>query len=115
MPSKTLKKASYHFAVRIVKLAQKLRDGKNENVLSNEVLKSRTAIGALVRAAELESNSEEYSETLHLALKEAHRAIYWLDIIEDTGYILETIAYSLKSDCNKLIEGIDLEKASVSS
>ncbi len=115
MPTKTLKTASYHFAVRIVKLSQKLRDEKNENVLSDEVLKSGTAIGAIIRSAEVESNSEAYLESLHIALKEAHRTLFWLDIIGDTGYILETIAFSLKTDCNKLIEGIELAKAGVNN
>lgn len=114
MSTKSLKTASYHFAVRIVKLAQKLRDEKNENVLSNEVLKCGTAIGVFIREAELEPNNGEHQKNLHNALKEAKKTIYWLDIIEDTGYILETIAFSLKSDCEKLIERIESAKSGIS-
>lgn len=106
--TKPLKLASYHFSVRIVKLAQKLQSEQNEVVLSNAVLKNGTNIGLLIADAELARDSKEFEDTMHMALKEAKRTIYWLTIIQDTGYVLETLGFSLKSDCEKIIEQIEM-------
>ena len=115
MPAKPLETACFHFAVRIAKLAQKLQDERRDLALSSEVLKSGTNIGFLVSEAELKKDSEEYTNMIEAALKEAKRTHYWLSIIEGTGWLPETLAFGLKSDCDKLIERLQMAKSGVNT
>ena len=69
---------SYAFAVRIVNLVQFLRKEKSEYVLSKQVLRSGTAIGALIREAEFAQSKSDFIHKLSIALKEANETDYWM-------------------------------------
>lgn len=75
-----LKTKSYDFALQIVKLSQWLQTEKREYVLSKQVLRSGTAIGALVREAEFGQSKIDFVHKLTIALKEANETDYWLNI-----------------------------------
>jgi four helix bundle protein len=97
-----LKDKSFEFAVRIVKLSQFLQ-GKNEYVLSKQVLKSGTAIGGLVREAEFAQSNADFINKFSIALKEANETAYWLDLMKSTNYIDANLYESLASECKELI------------
>ena len=98
-----LKQKSYDFAIRVVKLSQYLQREKKEFVLSKQVLRSGTAIGALIREAEFAQSKADFANKMSIALKEANETEYWLCLLKDTGFISETQSESLRSDCSELI------------
>jgi len=104
MKESVLKIKSYKFAIRIVKLYQCLTKEKKEFVLSKQILKSGTAIGALIREAEFAQSKADFINKMNIALKEANETIYWLEILKDTGYIDDKLFKSLNNDCEELIK-----------
>lgn len=94
---------SYTFAIRIVKLSQYLQKEKSEYVLSKQILRSGTAIGALVRESEFGQSKQDFVHKLSISLKEANETDYWLSLLHDTEYMDERLYESLKNDCNELI------------
>ncbi len=103
MEGSPLKNKSYLFEIRIVKLSQYLQDEKREFVLSKQVLRSGTAIGALVREAEFGQSKPDFTSKMSIALKEANETEYWLSLLKDTEFISEKECMSLQGDCNELI------------
>lgn len=104
MKEGVLKTKSYKFAIRIVRLYQFLIKNKKEFVLSKQVLRSGTAIGALVREAEFAQSKADFINKMSIALKEANETMYWLEILKDTNYIDEKLFQSLYEDCEELIK-----------
>ena len=90
------------FALRIIKLYQLLKES-HESVLSRELLKSGTSIGANVREALRAQSDADFISKLHIALKEADETAYWLEILHDTDYINTPLYNSLNSDCDEII------------
>lgn len=103
MGKSILKDKSYAFAIRIVRLSQYLQAEKKEYVLSKQILRSGTAIGALVREAEFGQSKADFINKMSIALKEANETDYWLNILNDTNFLDEKMFDSLRSDCNELI------------
>ena len=98
-----LKAKSYAFAVRVVKLSQYLQSEKREYVLSKQVLRSGTAIGALQREAEFGQSKADFIHKMNIALKEANETAYWICLLKDTGYLDHRGFQSLHTDCKQLI------------
>lgn len=94
---------SYAFAVKIVNLIQFLQKEKSEYVLSKQVLRSGTAVGALIREAEFAQSKSDFVHKLSIALKEANETDYWICLLKDTNYISVSEYESLASDCSELI------------
>lgn len=95
---------SYAFAIRIIKLYNFLSAGKKEFVLSKQVLKSGTAIGALVREAEHAQSKSDFLNKMNIALKEANETEYWLMLLKDTGYIQQDEFDSIIKDCEEVLK-----------
>lgn len=91
----TLQSRSFAFAVRIVNLCKYLCDVKKECVLSRHLLRSGTAIGALIREAEYAGNKGEFAQKVAMALKEANETEYWILLLRETGYLTTGEAESL--------------------
>ncbi len=89
MGKSILKEKSYVFAIRVVKLSQFLREERKEFVLSKQILRSGTAIGALVREAEFGQSKADFKSKMSIALKEANETDYWLNLLKDTNYLNE--------------------------
>ena len=104
MKSSILKEKSFAFAIRIVRLYQFLVESKKEFVLSKQVLRSGTAIGALVREAEYGQSKRDFVSKLSISLKEANETIYWLEILKTTDYIGEKEFSSMKRDGEELLK-----------
>ncbi len=103
MDKNVLRNKSYQFAIRMVKLSQYLQMEKKEFVLSKQILRSGTAIGALIREAEYGQSKLDFIHKMSIALKEANETEYWINILKDTGYIDEKLFISLLNDCNELL------------
>ena len=98
-----LRDKSYQFSIRIVRLCQFLQKNKKEFVLSKQVLRSGTAVGALIREAEFGQSKADFTSKMSIALKEANETDYWLSLLMDTDYISESQFLSLQPDCKELI------------
>ena len=83
-----LREKSYQFALEIVNLRKTLSK-KEEYVLSKQILRSGTSIGALVRESEYAQSKADFVNKLSIALKEANETDYWLSILKDSDYISE--------------------------
>jgi len=99
-----LKDKSYVFALRVVKLAQYLNTNKKEYVLSKQVLRSGTAIGALVSEAEFAQSKPDFINKLSIGLKEANETYYWLKLLHEGEYISEIMFDSIKPQTKELIK-----------
>jgi four helix bundle protein len=98
-----LKTKSYKFAIRVVRLSQFLQEERKEFVLSKQVLRSGTAVGALIREAEFGQSRPDFTSKMSIALKEANETDYWLSILKDTDYLESKLFDSLQSECKELI------------
>ena len=98
----TAKFKSKKFAVRIVNLYKYLGNDKKEYVLSKQILRSGTSIGANIAEAECGISKKDFLSKIYIALKECVETIYWLDLLYETGYIDERMYLSMKSDCDEL-------------
>jgi len=95
---------SFDFAVRVVNAYKYLADKKREFVLSRQLLRSGTAIGALVREAEHAESKADFTHKMSIALKEANETDYWLELLYKTDYFSEKEYQALKSDAVELIK-----------
>lgn len=98
-----LKEKSYHLAVQIVFLVQFLQNEKKEFVMSRQLLKSGTAVGALLREAVFAQSESDYLNKLSVGLKEANETDFWLNLLKDTGYVIESQIEDLMSINKELI------------
>ena len=103
MKNSPLQDKSYSFAIRIVKLSQFLQQDKKEYVLSKQVLRSGTAIGALIREAEFGQSRADFVSKMSISLKEANETEYWLSLLKDTAFISEEQYSSIQPECKELI------------
>mgnify|MGYP002624986568 FL=1 len=94
---------SYAFAKRIVNMVKYI-DCPNKMIsLTNQIFRSGTAIGALVREAEFAQSPSDFINKLHIALKECNETIYWLNLLYDTGFISEKEYESMAIDSKELL------------
>jgi four helix bundle protein len=98
-----LKDKSYAFAIEIVKLSQNLVSERKEYVLSRQVLRSGTAIGALIRESEFAASKADFINKLTISLKEANETQYWLMLLHDTSYLEKDEFLKLQAECKELI------------
>lgn len=105
MPDKdnVIRAKSYAFAIRIVNAYKFLADSQKEFILSKQLLRSGTSIGALVAEAHHAQSSADFLNKMNIALKEANETSYWLSLLKDTHYIESTVYDSIHSDCSELI------------
>ena len=94
---------SYDFTLRIVGMNKYLREQKGEFVLSKQILRSGTAIGALIRESEFAQSQADFVNKLSVALKEANETDYWLNLLHDSHYLNEVSFISMENDCGELI------------
>ncbi|MGN6735251.1 MAG: four helix bundle protein [Candidatus Binatia bacterium] len=97
-----IRNKSFAFALTVVKLAKYLENEKREFVLSRQVLRSGTAIGALVREAEHAESKADFIHKMSIALKEANETLYWLELLNQGGFIERQSFDSLHWDGEEL-------------
>ena len=96
-----IKIKTYAFALRIIKLYKYLSKG-NEFVISKQVLRSGTAIGALVEEADQAESKSDFIHKMGIANKEANETNYWIRLLKDSLYIKENEANSILKDCEEV-------------
>jgi len=109
MSENIIKSKSFSFALRVVKLYQFLNQEKKEYVLSKQLLRSGTSIGAMVRESEQAESKLDFIHKLAIAQKEANESDYWLELLFQSEYLNEIQFQSLKSDIveiNKILASI---------
>ena len=92
------------FAIRIVRAYKYLTSEKNEYVLSKQLLRCGTSIGANVQEAIRGQSKPDFYSKLNIALKEASETEYWLEILYETEYIDKKLFESINADCQELIK-----------
>jgi four helix bundle protein len=93
---------AFAFTIRIVKLYQFLSTEKKEFVLSKQILRSGTSIGANIEEADGAISKKEFSNKISIAYKEARETAYWLRLLEATDFIENRLFKSLATDCEEL-------------
>jgi len=99
-----LEDKSYDFSMRIVKCSQYLQQDQKEYILSKQLIRSGTAIGALVAEGKYAQSKADFVNKLSISLKEANETKYWLRLLKDCSYLKENIAISLLEDVESLIK-----------
>ena len=94
---------SYAFSIRIVKTYQLMVQEKKEFVLSRQILKSGTSIGANSEEAQGAQSKRDFIAKVFIAYKEAKETHYWLRLFRDTDLLDKKLTISLLNDCNELI------------
>jgi four helix bundle protein len=104
MKENVVKEKSFAFALRVVILAKYLQGEKKEFVLSKQVLRSGTAIGALVREAEHAESKADFAHKMNIALKEANETLYWLELLHQAELIDGPSYQSIGADSEELVK-----------
>ena len=92
------------FAIRIINLYKYLCDEKKEYVLSKQLLRSGTSIGANIKEAIRGQSKDDFAHKMNISLKEASESEYWLELWYETDYITEQQFNSIIGDCTELIK-----------
>ena len=94
---------SFNYAIRIVNLYKYLCNDKNEFVLSKQLLRSGTSIGANVSEAQRGQTKPDFYAKIAIALKEAYETHYWIRLLHATDYLIDKEFVSLESDIKEII------------
>ena len=101
MSESKLRTQSMDFAVSIINLVKHLKE-KRESIISNQIGRSGTSIGANIREAQYAQSKADFISKLQIALKEANETGYWLELLVKTDYISEDEYRSLNAECARL-------------
>ena len=99
-----IKDKSFDFAVKIVNLYKFLSEGKREFILSKQLLRSGTSIGANIEEALQAQSKRDYLHKMNISLKEANETLYWIRLLHATEFIDEDQKDDIYNDCNELIK-----------
>lgn len=99
-----IKDKSFLFAIRIVKLSKVLVEEHKEYIISKQLLRSGTSIGANVRESEHAESKADFIHKLSIALKEANETEYWLDLLKETGYLNNSEYLSIQFDVKEILK-----------
>ena len=87
MKENILKEKSFQFAIRIINLYKYLKTKHGEYIVSNQLVRSGTSVGALIREAEYAESTKDFVHKFSISLKEANETKYWLDLLQATKYL----------------------------
>ncbi|NCP85170.1 MAG: four helix bundle protein [Bacteroidetes bacterium] len=104
MRENVVKNKSFAFAVRVVRLYQFLCEQKKEFVLSKQLLRSGTSVGAMIREAEHAETKNDFKHKMGIAQKEINETIYWLELLKETDYLSSEQFESIYTDAVEIIK-----------
>jgi four helix bundle protein len=104
MRENVVKTKSLDFAIRIVRLNQLLNSDMKEFVMSKQILRSGTSVGAMVREAEHAESKPDFIHKMAIAQKEINETLYWLQLLFKTDYLNQKKYDSLISDATELLK-----------
>ena len=99
MSESILREKAKEFAKNIVFIVKEIKNDKKESVLSNQLLRSGTSIGANIHEAQYAQSTADFISKFEIALKECFESEYWLDLLFETGYLEENKFKKLNNDC----------------
>jgi len=102
MKNNIVKERSFNFAVRIIKFYKYLSIEKKEFVLSKQILRSGTSIGANIEEALQAESKKDFIHKLSISNKEAFETDYWIRLLLETDYIEQNLGNSILSDCHEI-------------
>ena len=102
MSASPLRNRSKGFAKQIVFLCRDIKENHRETVLSNQLLRSGTSIGANLHEAQYAQGIKDFISKLEIAQKECYETEYWLELLFETGYLTEEQYRPLKNDCGAI-------------
>ena len=102
MSNSPLRDKSKEFAKQIVFLCREIKSTHKESVLTNQLLRSGTSIGANLHEAQYAQGTKDFISKLEIAQKECYETEYWLELLFDTGYIPEPQYRSVQNDCGAI-------------
>ena len=97
-----IKNKSFNFSIRIVNLYKYLTETKKEHVMSNQLLRAGTSIGANIAESEFAASRKDFLNKLYIALKECGESLYWLELLHNTQYLSVNEYKSIYEDCEEL-------------
>jgi four helix bundle protein len=104
MGKSPLKDKSFAFSLQVIAFVRALQEDKREFVISKQLLRSGTAIGAMIREAEFAESRADFAHKMNIALKEANETDYWLALLEATyGAEISIRIFELRSECRQII------------
>ena len=98
-----IQQKSRNFAIRIIGCYKYLTEERHEMVISKQLLRCGTSIGANTRESKNAQSRMDFLNKLNIALKEADETEYWLDLLHETKYLDDKLFQSLQSDCKEII------------
>ncbi len=98
----TVKYKSRRFAIDVINLYKDLSENRKEYVLSKQVLRSGTSVGANIVEAEMAISKREFLSKMYIAFKECCETEYWLELLYETRYVEDTPFVALMSKCKEL-------------
>jgi len=104
MKRNIVKEKSFDFALKIVRLSQILINQKKEFVLSNQLLRAGTSIGANIRESEHAESLKDFIHKLSIALKEANETEYWIELLFRSDQIDDVVYKEIKNDITELLK-----------
>ena len=104
MGDNIIKNKSFNFAVRIVKLSKFLIESKKEFILSKQLLRSGSSVGAMIREAEHSESKADFRHKLSIAQKEINETLYWLELLKETEYLSIEQFESINTDAVEIIK-----------
>jgi len=99
-----IKDKSFKLAIRIVELCRFLKEEKAEYVLSKQLLRSGTSVGALIREAEHAESNQDFIHKMAIAQKEINETLYWLELLSATDYLTLEQFNSINNDAIEIIK-----------
>ena len=102
--NQNIQNKSFRFAIRIVNLCKLLCQQHCEYILSKQLLRSGTSIGANVAEAQQAQSKADFASKINIALKEAVETEYWLRLLHATEYLTDKEFESIYSDCDELVK-----------
>ena len=102
MKESIVEEKSKTFALRIIKLYKYLRFNKNETVMSHQVLRSGTSIGANIAEASGATSKKDFLAKVHISFRECSETKYWLEILHESEYLTDAEFQSIYDDCIEL-------------
>ena len=102
MSESILREKAKEFAKNIVFLTKEIKSTKKESVLTNQLLRSGTSIGANIHEAQYAQGTADFISKLEIALKECFESEYWLELMCETGYLAEVEYKRLSNECGTI-------------
>ncbi len=90
------------FAVRIIETCKTIKEATRESVMTNQLLRSGTSIGANIHESKYAYGTSDFIYKMQIALKECYESEYWLELLNRTGYITDSEYKSISNDCGQI-------------